>query len=150
MAYQAKRKERFEEAFELCEKDGTVVHTLHVSLDADDMVAKINRKYVALARVLTESEDIKRKTQNNEELENSYEKLGNAVVDLFESVFGVTDTKTIVDFYDDRYTEMCKEVAPFITQVVMPRLRQIRKENQKGILQTYNRKQRRTFFKGRK
>lgn len=45
MAYQAKRNKRFEEDFELVDENGVVQHTLKVSLDADDMVAKINRKY---------------------------------------------------------------------------------------------------------
>ena len=48
MAYQAKRNKRFEEDFELVDENGVVQHTLKVSLDADDMVAKINRKYTAL------------------------------------------------------------------------------------------------------
>ena len=43
MAYQAKRHKRFQEDFELVDGDGNVIHTLNVSLDADDMVAKINR-----------------------------------------------------------------------------------------------------------
>lgn len=147
MPYQAKRKKRFEEDFELCNESGEAVHTIHVSLDADDMVVKINRKYTALVRALSETQDVKRKALTNEELEGCFEKLGRAVVDMLEAVFGSEDAKTIVDFYDNRYIEMCREVVPFITQVVLPRCAQIKKENQKGILQDYNRKQRRSMFK---
>lgn len=52
MAYQAKRHKRFQEDFELVNESGEVMHLIHVSLDADDMVAKINRKYTALTKRL--------------------------------------------------------------------------------------------------
>lgn len=147
MAYQAKRRKQFVEDFELINSEGSVVHTLHVSLDADDMVIKLNRKYKALTDVLAETTEIKRKTESGEVVEDCLEKLGGALVDLYEAVFGLDDTKTIVDFYDGRYIEMCKEVTPFITQCVIPRCMQIKQENQKSILQPYNRKQRRAFKK---
>ena len=65
MAYQAKRNKRFEEDFELVDENGVVQHTLKVSLDADDMVAKINRKYTALVRALSDVQEIKRKEATN-------------------------------------------------------------------------------------
>ena len=52
MAYKAKRKKIYEEDFLLTEEDGTVVHTLHVALDADSMVKKLSEKYVALTEAL--------------------------------------------------------------------------------------------------
>lgn len=149
MAYQAKRHKQFIEDFELIDTEGNVVHTLHVSLDADDMVAKINRKYTALTQTLGESMKIKREAKTAEEISNAFEKLGGAVTDLLEAVFGEEDTKTIVDFYEGRYVELTKEVVPFITQCVIPRCIEIKKENQNNILNAYNRKQRRAFFKRR-
>lgn len=147
MAYQAKRKKQFVEDFELVNEDGTVAHTLHVSLDADDMVGKINRKYAELTKTLAETTEIKRQTESGEVEADCFEKLGTAVVNLFEAVFGREDTATIVQFYDNRYIEMCREVTPFITQVVIPQCIKIKQENQQSILQSYNRKQRRTFLK---
>ncbi|MCQ5127960.1 hypothetical protein NE454_26585 [Blautia producta] len=146
MAYQAKRRKQFAEDFELVTADGVVAHTLHVALDADDMVAKISRKYAELTKTLAETTEIQRRADSGEIEEGCVEKLGMAVVNLFEAVFGQEDTQTIVDFYDSRYIEMCREVTPFITQVVMPRCIEIKKENQKSILQTYNRKQRRSML----
>lgn len=143
MAYQAKRKKRFIEDFELIDEKGNLFKTLHVELDADDMVAKINRKYTGLCQALKETTEIKRKSQSNEEIADCVEKLGNAVVQLFEAVFGIEDAKTIVEFYDNRYIEMCNEVVPFITKVVIPRLYDIRKQNQKNRLKPYNIRRRR-------
>lgn len=147
MAYRAKRSKRFVEEFELADENGNVVKTLQVSLDADDMVAKLNRKYTALVKVLNETTEIKRQTEDAKVVEGCVETLGRAVADILEAVFGTEDAKVIVDFYEGRYFEMCKEVLPFITKCVIPRCNEIKMENQKSILQSYNRKQRRAIFR---
>ncbi len=142
MAYQAKRKKKFIEDFELVDENGNVLETLHIQLDADDMLAKLNRKYTELCRTLAETTEIKRKAHSNEEMGDCVEKLGNAVIQMFEAVFGEEDTKTIISFYDNRYIEMCQEVVPFIKNVVIPRIGKIKKENQKITLSSYHKRRR--------
>lgn len=142
MAYQAKRTKKFIEDFQLVEENGNVYKTLHIQLDADDMLAKINRKYTALCKALTETTEMKRKSQSAEELDDCIETLGNAVIQLFEAVFGEEDAKTIVEFYDNRYIEMCHEVVPFIRNVVIPRINKIKKENRKATLSPYRNRRR--------
>ena len=139
MAYQARRNKRYEEDFELVDENGVVQHTLHVSLDADDMVAKINRKYVALTRALTDVQGIKRNEASNEQMQRAIEKLGMAEMDLIEAVFGMEAAETIFQFYEDRYIEMAKEIIPFITSDVIPRLMEIKKENKTMLLKQYKR-----------
>ncbi len=147
MAYQARRSRKLYEDFELVDENGDVVHTLKVSLDADDMVVAINRKYTALTKALTETTEAQRKAKDKKELEECIETLGRAVLDLIEAVFGEENGKILVDFYEGRYLEMSREVLPFISQVVIPRLVEIRKDNQKNVLRKYNRQQRRHFLK---
>lgn len=136
MAYQAKRRKQYEEEFQLVEENGTVARTLKVSLDADSMVRKLSEKHTALVRALQD-------VQNVKDPEKGLEVLGNAVTDMFEAVFGAENTKTILEFYDNRYVEMCQEVVPFIATIVIPEVRNIAKVNKKEILSQYNRKQRR-------
>ena len=147
MAYQAKRHKKFQEDFELVNESGEVVHLLHVSLDADDMVVKISRKYTALTKALAETTEIKRKAENPEEIQKSVEILGTAVVDLLEAVFGTEDTEKIIQFYEGRYIEMSQEVIPFITQCVIPKLIEMKKDNKRAVLSGYNRKTRRRLFR---
>lgn len=149
MAYQAKRKRLYEEEFQLTEEDGTVVHTLHVALDADSMVKKLSEKRIDLVRALQDVRGISADS-NEKEFTEGLEKLGNAVVDMFEAVFGKEDAETIVEFYDNRYIEMCNEVVPFITDVVIPKVRKIAQANKKATLSQYNRKQRRVLQFGKK
>ena len=111
MAYQAKRSKKYVEDFELVDAEGNIKHTLHISLDADDMTVKINRKYVALTRALSETTEAKRKVETAEDLQGVFETLGNAMVD------------------------------------VIPRMIEIRKDNQKALLGKYNRKQKISFLR---
>lgn len=139
MAYQARRKKAYEEEFQLAEADGTVVHTLRVALDADSMVKKLNEKHIALVHALQDVQNIQ-KTDSQEKLSEGLEVLGRAVVGILEAVFGAEDAKTIIKFYDSRYMEMCQEVVPFITNVVIPEVRKISQDNKKATLAQYDRK----------
>lgn len=141
MAYQAKRKKLYTEDFELTEEDGRVIHTLHVSLDPDSMAVKLSEKHAALVRALQDINKMK------EENTGVLETIGNAVTDILEAVFGQEDAETIIDFYQGRYIEMCKEVIPFVTDVVVPQVRSLARENKQSIIAGYNRKQRRLFGK---
>lgn len=147
MAYQAKRSKKYVEDFELVDAEGNIKHTLHISLDADDMIVKISRKYVALTRALSETTEAKRKVETAEDLQGVFETLGNAMVDLLQAVFGEENAKILLDFYEDSYTEMSREVLPFISNVVIPRMIEIRKDNQKALLGKYNRKQKISFLR---
>ena len=147
MAYQAMRTKRVTEEIELADVDGNIKHVLHVNLDADDMLPKINKKYVELTKALAETTEMKSKADSNEELDQAYELLGQATVALYEAVFGSEDTKTIMDFYESRYIEMCREVTPFITGVVIPRCIEIKNESRKSILENYNKKQKNSLLK---
>ena len=147
MAYQAKRSKKYVEDFELVDAEGNIKHTLHISLDADDMTVKINRKYVALTRALSETTEAKRKVDTAEDLQGVFETLGNAMVDLLQAVFGEENAKILLDFYEDSYIEMSREVLPFISNVVIPRMIEIRKDNQKALLGKYNRKQKISFLR---
>lgn len=147
MAYQAKRSKKYVEDFELVDAEGNIKHTLHISLDADDMTVKINRKYVALTRALSETTEAKRKVETAENLQGVFETLGNAMVDLLQAVFGEENAKILLDFYEDSYIEMSREVLPFISNVVIPRMIEIRKDNQKALLGKYNRKQKISFLR---
>lgn len=136
MAYKAKRQDRVIEDLELCGSDGKVVKTIHVELDADNMVRKLSEKHVALINALKNVQEIK---DARTEVEKA-KVLGAAVVDLFEAVFGREDAECILDFYGNRYVEMCQEVVPFITQIVIPEVRKIAKQNKKAALAGYSRR----------
>lgn len=140
MAYQAKRTRVFKEEFQLIDEEGKIVKTLFVELDPSIMAQNLSRKYVDLQRVLVAVE----KAEANKE--NMYETVGKAMREIMETVFGVEGAKTIVEFYSERYIEMCREVLPFVSEIVIPQVRKLAKENRKNIVAGYNRKSKRTFL----
>ena len=146
MAYQAKRSKKVIEDFELVNENGQVEHTLHVSLDAGSIVEKIRRKYVDLLRAQKKCADINMK-DDAEKVQEAYTELGMAVVSIIEAVFGSEDGAIILAFYEDNYVEMSKEVIPFISGIVLPKVNDIVAENKRQILSGYNRKQRRSIMK---
>jgi hypothetical protein len=144
MAYQAQRHKRVHEELELLDDNGNVVHTLHVDLDADVMAKKISEKHIALVqaqRNMTSAQQDVKNGSTNKVLET----IGTTLVDLFETVFGKEDTKLIIEFYDNRYIEMCQEVLPFIINVVIPHIRTAAQESRNKVMEGYNRKQKRSF-----
>lgn len=143
MAYQARRQKMCVEDFELVDANGKVVHTLHVHLSPDDTLTKISRKYTALVNAMKLTDGMNLKAGAVEDAQKHYDVLGAAVIDLIEAVFGLDDGKIIIDFYENRYSEMAQEVLPFISTIVLPRLQEIMNEHRKDIRSKYNRKQRR-------
>lgn len=139
MAYQAKRKNIYTEDFELTEEDGTVVHTLHIAIDPDSMAKKLSVKQIDLVNAMNGIKDM----NVTEEPEQALEKLGMVVTDIIEAVFGSEGAAVIIEFYQERYIEMCQEVVPFITGIVIPKVRKMAQGNKKQVAAAYNRK---SFF----
>lgn len=136
MAYQAKRTERIYEELELLDEKDQVVHTLKVYLDADTMMARnISEKYMELTKAAQEMATCK----DEKKKEITEEKIGHILYVLYQLVFGEENTKTILDFYEGRMTEMCLEVNPFIKEIVIPRVRDMVKQTRRRALYKYNR-----------
>lgn len=143
MAYQAKREKKCIEDLELVNENGEVERTIHVELDAGAVVQKLSSKYIALLRAQQEAAGISEGIDTAEDVQGAYMKLGQAVTDIMAAVFGEEDAGYIVDFYSGNYVEMVKQVVPFISDVVIPKVRKIAQENKQDILNRYNRKTRR-------
>lgn len=141
MAYQAKRNQHYIEQLELVDEAGNVVHTLDVDLDPDEVAENLSKKYVELLRIRREVQGID--ATATESLPEAYTKLGNAVIAMIEAVFGAENTKIIYEFYGSRYNQILTEVMPFITEIVIPKARELAQENRKNALAKYSRKKKR-------
>ena len=99
---------------------------LHVDLNVD----KILRRYLQAAGALAKAQQDARKGDLTEE---RVQALGTAILDVFNVIFGETQAAQLVDFYEGAYTEMLADVAPFISDVVAPKVN----EAQQRIMQKY-------------
>lgn len=114
MAYQIKRNHVVEEL--QIEDEGQTL-TIKVDLNVDDVIGRYN----AAGRELVEAEQ-KLRNAKTEDMESTMVTLGEAVTTLFRVVFGDDQAAQIIDFYNGRYMEMLADIAPFLNDVVAPRM----------------------------
>lgn len=105
---------------------------LHVDLNVDTIL----RRYLQVAGELAKTQQAVRKGMTEEKVEA----LGVAILNVFSVIFGDDQAKQLVDFYDGAYTEMLADVAPFINDVIAPKV----SEAQQRIMHQYQ------SIKGRK
>lgn len=115
--YQITRKNRIKEQLQLCHADGTVALTVDVDLNVDEISARVNKAYDALgAAQLT--------LQKTPESTAALESYGNAVIAVFNVIFGEENSAKLIAFYENNYTEMLLDVFPFINDEIMPKIRE--------------------------
>lgn len=98
---------------------------LHVDLNVDAIL----QRYAAAAKALS---DAQKATQGGL-TEERVTALGEAILGIFEVIFGEKQAEQLVEFYDGAYTEMLADVAPFVNDVVAPKIN----EAQQRIMQKY-------------
>jgi len=123
--YSLKRKQRINEQLALVNEQGKQVKVLTVDLDVDTVLGRYNQAKNTIIR----AEQIIKDNQS----EKNLEEYGQAVCELLEVILGESNTKEILDFYDNRYVEMLDEVYPYILEVIEPKLRQISREKAKQM-----------------
>ena len=98
---------------------------LHVDLNVDGIL----QRYAAASKALVDAQ----KAASQGLTEERVQALGEAILGIFEVVFGKEQAQKLVDFYDGAYTEMLADVAPFINDVVAPKIN----EAQQRIMAKY-------------
>lgn len=138
MAYQAKRSGSVSEDLELVNEWGEVAKTIHVHLDADTLNGNISEQYVKLLNLQKRIPELQQISP--EQLPEVHEEIGNAVITIFQSVFGEDNTQVILDFYNNRYQEMVREIMPFIVDVMLPQVRKLTAQGRKNQMNRYRRR----------
>jgi hypothetical protein len=119
MAYQIKKSRKILEELELCNDNGDVEKTLTINLDVDSIAPVFRKKQVALINAQKELKNIQ-KMGNQADFDAAYEIYGRALVDIFELTLGADNTAEILDFFENNYIEMCTQVVPFISEIIIP------------------------------
>lgn len=121
MAYQVTRSKRITETLELTDEKGNVVESIDVNLDADAVCTAFRKKQTEVIDAERRLKEI-RKNGVETDLECAYEAYGNAVIAIFELIFGEDGTKRLLEFFEDNYIEMGIQVVPFINAVIVPKI----------------------------
>lgn len=144
--YQVTRKNRIKEQLQLCHADGTVALTAEVDLNVDVIASRVSKAYETLGMAQNAlSEDPRNPA--------TMEAYGNAVIAVFNVIFGEEQTAAIVEFYEGNYTEMLLDLFPFINNEIMPKIAEASEARKAQLLeaakeaQKNNGTQRRGLFK---
>lgn len=113
--YKIQRKQTIEDELVIENSKGEETLHLHVKLHIDDILADYNR----LRRLLGECQHI---VEQNPESEEAQTSLGMVIVALFELIFGKEGSEKILSYYENRYTEMLDDIAPFIAESINPQV----------------------------
>lgn len=142
--YKVTRKNRIKEKLQLCHADGTVAETIAVDLNVDEVANRVNKAYEMLAMA-------QNKLQKNTNSEQLLEAYGNAVIAVFNVIFGADGASKIIAFYEGKHTEMLLDLFPFINNEIMPKIREATAARREQLIEAArlvkkgNRAQRRRF-----
>lgn len=125
--YTITRKNRIKEDMQLCHANGDVALTVSVDLNIDEMGGRLNKALEAFAN----AQGILKKGNTGPDALEAY---GKAVCALFDVIFGEEDSRRIIAFYEDNYTEMLLDLFPFINDEIMPKVREASAERKAQLL----------------
>lgn len=121
MAYKITRTQKITETLELSDKNGNVIDSIDIDIDADAVCTAFRKKQTEVIDAERRLKEI-RKNGVETDLECAYEAYGNAVIAIFELIFGEDCTKKLLEFFEDNYIEMGIQVVPFINAVIVPKI----------------------------
>ena len=125
--YTITRKNRIKEQLQLCHADGTVALAIDVDLNVDQIAGRLNKAYEVLG--MTQNA-----LQENVSDQQALDAYGKAVIAVFDVIFGEENSKKILEFYENNYTEMLLDIFPFINNEIMPKIREASEERKKQLL----------------
>ena len=115
--YKIKRNHLVEE---LQIEDNGKTLDLKVDINIDNILQQYNKAQYRIAQAVQSAQ----KAANDKDMENIEVAMGEAVLGLFEVVFGHDQTQQIIEFYDNKAFEMLTDISPFITEVVAPKIQE--------------------------
>lgn len=107
------------------------IDTLEIEDEGKTLSIEINIRFEQSAPIIRKAqisliEAEKRIKENPKDVQN-LEFYGNAIIALFSAIFGEEQTKQILAFYENAYTDMLTDILPYILQVVIPSMQQYQK-----------------------
>ena len=118
--YKIKKRQSIYEELEIEGNNGEKLN-LTVNLTIDDILEQYN----TLMRMLGEAQIEAQKDPMSEKAQTA---VGAVVIALFKLIFGEDGCAKILDFYNERWSEMLEDIAPFISDCVQPKIKAAMKE----------------------
>ena len=115
--------------------DGGKAYTFSVDINVDEILSRYNQTQYKIAAAA----EAAKKAKGQEDMQAAERSMGEAVLGLFELIFGADQAKQIVDIYNGRSLEMLNDISPFIVDVIMPRVQEAQERIQSRYAQVSKR-----------
>ena len=109
------RKQTIEDELIIENSKGEETLRLPVKLHVDAILADYNRQRKLLG-------EFQYKVAEDPMSEEALMALGMCIVSFFKLIFGEEGGEKLLDFYENRYTEMLEDVAPYVVEVIQPQI----------------------------
>lgn len=113
--YKVQRKQTIEDELVIENSKGEEALRLPVKLYVDDVLGQYNR----LRRMLGEAQY---NAEQNPTDDKTLTALGMTVMALFSLIFGEEGAQKLEKYYENRWTEMLQDVAPFVSECINPQI----------------------------
>lgn len=115
--------------------DGGKARVFSVDINVDEILSRYNQTQYKIAAAA----EAAKKAKGPEDLQSAERNMGEAVLGLFELIFGADQAKEILDIYDGRSMEMLSDISPFIADVIMPKVHEAQERIQNRYAQVSKR-----------
>lgn len=95
-----------------------------VVLDVDISADRILKEYTAAQYAIARAQQSAQKAKNEKDMQAAETALGEAILSLFRVIFGQEQLEQILQIYGDKTMEMLGDIAPFIADVIAPRIQE--------------------------
>lgn len=130
--YQLQRKNRIKETLQLKNSDGTQADLLVVDLNIDEIADRVYKNMELIAMAQNE-------LKKNPKGEKALEAFGNALIGTLKVIFGDQQTTRLLAFYENNYTELLLDIFPFINDVIMPPIKELKEKRKKQLVDAIRR-----------
>lgn len=128
MAYQIKKTGKIVEDLELLNDNNEVDKVIHVDIDIDHIAKDFRKAQTAL---ITAQKAV------SDGAENALETYGNAVIDVFNLIFGNDNTVDLLNYFDGKYTDMAIQIMPFVSDIITPAVEKAVKSKKELLANNY-------------
>lgn len=130
--YQIKRS-RIVEQLEIDDNGKKTV--FDVDINVDGIMREYNQAQYAIAQAQISAQ----KAKDEKDLKEAEQAMGEAILALFKVIFGEKQLDQILKIYDNRPLEMLGDIAPFIADVVAPKIQDAQQRIQERYKQVSRR-----------
>ena len=130
--YQVKRN-RIVEQLEIDDNGKKTV--FDVDINVDGIMREYNQAQYAIAQAQISAQ----KAKDEKDLKEAEQAMGEAILALFKVIFGEKQLDQILKIYDNRPLEMLGDIAPFIADVVAPKIQDAQQRIQERYKQVSRR-----------